>query len=450
MPELKKPDSQLLERCRQYLLTVEPEPRGELICRGVGLISGLVNGEISEGGQILYIASGQRPGVEELALAEAVTFESETPDGDLLELCRNVGLAAVGGIKKAPLGQIVLDGLRGNLHLKGDIQEKTEKSPWEESILAKLPVPVLSALNGLDELPFARRRGAAGIGLIRSEHFCLHPQRLPLLQQLLLLEDGPLAEKRANELAESLSHDFKIIFDEAPEGPLMFRLLDPPFHEFVDYDSVQRLPGSSNFLNLYQEKISIAPTLIRRGMRLNMQQPAILRVMLKAMDLATHEKSHEDTYLVLPLTSSRSEIEHLITLSAGKPWKIAVMLETPAALMEAPQWFDIVDHFSIGGNDLTQYFLGLSRDDRQDLYHMQRQNIMNFDPFASLDSNLATFIAGFLKKANAANKTVNFCGHQATDAESAQFLIENGISQLTCSIDSLVALRIQLSGVDIQ
>jgi len=451
MPILKTPDTKLLEQCRQYMLSGEPTPQGKVICQGIPLINGVIAGDISESGQILYIHMGQRPSVEELALSEAVIFESETPDNDLLELCRNVGLAAVGGITSPPQDSFVLDGLRGNLHRSGPLLESSMPNPWEAKIKSKLPIPILSSLNCLNDLTLASKRGAAGIGLIRSEHFCLHSDRLPLLQQLLLLEDGPLAEMRANELAESLSDDFKIILKNAPDGPIMFRLLDPPFHEFVNFQDTQNLPNNANFVSLYQEKISIAPTLVRRGMRLNIRQPAILRSMIKALDLSCRSFSDRDIYLTLPLTTSAKEINHVKNIIAPRPWKLSVMLETPSSLIEAPSsWFDLVDHFSIGGNDLTQFFLGISRDDRQDLFHMQHHAFIDHDPFATLGPSLKEFIKPFISQARKAGKKVNFCGQQAIDLESANFLINAGTSQLTCDINSLVPLRIQLSGVCIK
>ena len=80
---------------------------------------------------------------------------------------------------------------------------------------------------------------------------------------------------------------------------------------------------------------------------------------------------------------------------------------------------------------------------------MQRNDLINHDPFSALDKEIRTLIQPFLSKAKEADKTVNFCGQQATDLDSAQWLIDNGISQLTCGVDALVPLRIQLSGVDL-
>ena len=168
------------------------------------------------------------------------------------------------------------------------------------------------------------------------------------------------------------------------------------------------------------------------------------------MDLSSTGFTDRDIHLTLPLTTSKNEISHIKKTIGQRPWKLNVMLETPASLIDAPNWFDMVDHFSIGGNDLTQFFLGISRDDRQDLFHMQRVDHIDHDPFAILGSSIREFIKPFLLQAKQAGKSVNFCGQQATDPDSAKFLIESGVNLLTCGVDALVPLRIQLSGVCIE
>ena len=80
---------------------------------------------------------------------------------------------------------------------------------------------------------------------------------------------------------------------------------------------------------------------------------------------------------------------------------------------------------------------------------MLKNNIIKHDPFAVLDTNVRNFLSPFLQQAKEAGKTVNFCGQQATDLDSAEFLVNAGISHLTCGVDSLVPLRLQLSGVTI-
>ncbi|MGE4158888.1 MAG: putative PEP-binding protein [Planctomycetota bacterium] len=437
----------LLGACNDYLMGVEPEPLGPVLASGLGLVSGIAEGPTGSTGDILHLGPGERPGVDRLAKARAILFYDRNPDKDLVGLCRHVGLPAVGGIAKPPEGMVVVDGLRGRVHGPGMTRLPQGPSTLESRVRAGLKIRVMGAAGSVTEAEASIRRGASGMGLIRLEHLCQTPERLPLLQQLILLDPGPLAETRACELAESLSPDVTAILGLCQGAPAIFRLFDTAWHEVLDEAMVGSLSGDAHFMKLWIEKRSLHSNLVRRGIRGTHRQGAILRAALMALDKGTSTSAHPDLRILIPFTSTLEEIQKVRTDLGHRPWKLGAMVEHPAAVVSAPRWFSDLDFLSVGGGDLAQCFWGFSRDDRGDLYHMLREGLISSDPFTQLDDPMRTFLRPLLQAAKTHGAEVHFCGAQTLHPESADFLVGEGVGTLVCSHDMVVPLRLRLSGV---
>lgn len=447
MPPLNTMSPTLKGACREYLLGVEPEPLGPILASGSGLVSGLAEGPAGQGDVILHVGSGERPGVERLARAKGIIFSESDPDADLVELCRHVGLPAVGGIKAPPQGLVVLDGLRGRIHGPGRIRLPEGPSPMEVRIQKSLRIPVMGAAGSLNEATVSLRRGASGLGLVRMEHLCQTPDRLPLLQQLMLLDPGPLAQSRAAELAEALAPDVAALLKLCGSAPCIFRLMDTTWHEMLDESMVGSLSGDAQFMRLWIEKRSMHSNLVRRGIRGAHRQGALLRAAILALEKGSERVPGSSPRVLIPFTSTLEEIRRVRAELGSHSWRLGAMVEHPAAVVSAPGWLQDVDFISVGGSDLAQCFWGFSRDDRGDLYHMLREGLISADPFAQLDGPTRTFLTPLLHAALTLGRELHFCGPQVQDPDSADYLAREGATALVCGQDQVVPLRLKLSGV---
>lgn len=321
-----------------------------------------------------------------------------------------------------------------------------------------------------DDAAKARELGAEGIGLARTEHMFMAPDRLPAVRKMILAEDE---EQRAAALAEILpmqQKDFEGIFTAMKGLPVTVRLLDPPLHEFlpniVDQSLVvQKLEltgGSAEQLAHERETLAQVkrlheqnPMLGTRGVRLAMLYPSIPEMQARAIiraALAVLEREGETVgvEIMIPLVMVRKELEVQREIvvkaveeeleAAGKrlDYTVGTMIEIPRAALTANEIAEVADFFSFGTNDLTQTGLGISRDDAEAgfLGHYVDGDVIPKNPFESLDiDGVGQLVSMGVDKGRSTKPElkVGVCGEHGGDPASVEFFHAAGLDYVSCS-----------------
>ncbi|TCP43213.1 putative PEP-binding protein [Rhodovulum marinum] len=306
----------------------------------------------------------------------------------------------------------------------------------------------------------ARRFGADGIGLCRTEHMFFEEDRLTVMHEMIFADR---AQDRAAVLARLLPMqraDFTRLFEIMQGLPVCIRLFDPPLHEFLpqsregvrDLAEALDLPVS-DVQRRVQALSEFNPMLGMRGVRLGITIPEIYDMQARAIFEATIEASHNGDPVVpeimIPLVSAMREVELVKTridsLAAAVrtergvdfDYRLGVMVETPRAALRAG---DIAQHaafLSFGTNDLTQMTYGLSRDDAgRFMGSYVKQGVFAEDPFHILD---AEGVGELLKigaergRASRPGVTLSICGEHGGNAESIAFCRAAGFDYVSCS-----------------
>ena len=314
----------------------------------------------------------------------------------------------------------------------------------------------------------ARELGAIGIGLCRTEHMFFRPERLSVVQQLILAsheeERSPLLE----QLKVFQREDFYAILKVMDGLPVTIRLLDPPLHEFLPdaallREEIEDLRGGGGdasqidfrerMLGRIEELREANPMLGHRGCRLGVTFPEITQMQAKAIFEAACQLKQEgkdpQVEVMVPLVSLAGELRlqrELIERSAQEVFEqtgtelsyaIGSMIELPRAALLADQIATESDFFSFGTNDLTQTVFGFSRDDvTKFLGSYREKKLLKSDPFQVLDQEgVGALILLAVQKARKAKPglKIGLCGEHGGDPESILFCQSTGMDYVSCS-----------------
>ena len=303
----------------------------------------------------------------------------------------------------------------------------------------------------------ARKFGAEGIGLARTEHMFFDPSRINHMREMILAKTE--ADRRAalDKLLPYQRADFVALFKIMEGLPVTIRLLDPPLHEFLPHKLAEQ-EEIARELGVSVEEIKARtaelheanPMLGLRGCRLAVVFPEICEMQTRAILEAALEVSATGAKVIpeieVPLISSKKELEickKIIDDTAEKVFTekgqrvkyfVGTMIELPRAALLAGEIAEIADFFEFGTNDLTQTTLGMSRDDAGSfLPKYVEKGIYERDPFQSLDTHgVGKLIAMACRdgKNTNANLYLSICGEHGGDADSIIFLNQylNGVS----------------------
>ncbi len=304
----------------------------------------------------------------------------------------------------------------------------------------------------------ARALGAEGIGLCRTEHQFLGPDRLPLLQRVIL-SDNPETERKALEELEAAQRaDFEALLEAMDGLPVTVRLLDPPLHEFLPDIVALEVAAAAGTLGPADAEVLAAarrshehnPMLGVRGVRLGILRPAIYRMQVRALVEAAAGRvaggGDPRPRVIVPLVSTVAELveirrmidDEVAAVAPGGPaLAVGAMVETPRAALLAGSLAEVADFLSFGTNDLTQMTFGFSRDDVGRLLEVYlRDGLLEADPFVSLDvdgvGQLVT-IAVRAARATRPDLSIGICGEHGADPGSIGFLLDAGVDYLSCS-----------------
>lgn len=304
----------------------------------------------------------------------------------------------------------------------------------------------------------ARKFGAEGIGLCRTEHMFFDPSRILHVRQMILSET--VTERRAalDKIAPHQKQDFVDLFKIMKGLPVTIRLLDPPLHEFLPHaeDEKAELADSLDIsVERIQQRIDrlheTNPMLGMRGSRLGIVYPEIYQMQVTAIFEAAAAVKAETGETVLPeimvpLIATKAEMETLARMIAQvadvtgfkkEDYLVGTMIELPRAALAAGEIAETAEFFSFGTNDLTQTTFGISRDDAGSfLPTYQQQGLLPADPFASID---VTGVGELVKiAAERGRKTrgdikLGICGEHGGDPASIAFFESVQLAYVSCS-----------------
>ena len=323
----------------------------------------------------------------------------------------------------------------------------------------------------------AREFGAEGIGLCRTEHMFLAPDRLPVVRRMILARSAAEEAAALEELRAVQKEDFVAVLTAMSGLPVTVRLLDPPLHEFlprVHELEVKESAGTlgaeeSALLRAARDWAEVNPMLGTRGVRLGVLKPGLYAMQVRALMQAADEVAARGlepiVEVMIPLTVARDElalarswvesvlVEHSRRpASAGAPAAkggrakrakrpqvtIGTMIETPRAALRADELAEYADFFSFGTNDLTQMTFGFSRDDVESrmMPAYLEAGLLKRNPFETIDQTgvgeLVELAATRGRKAKRKLK-LGVCGEHGGDPESIALFHRAGLDYVSCS-----------------
>jgi len=306
----------------------------------------------------------------------------------------------------------------------------------------------------------AKRFGAQGIGLCRTEHMFFDADRIDIVRRMIMAETTEERKEALNELLPIQRKDFFEIFEEMGGLPVTVRLLDPPLHEFLPQeekdqrDLSERIQVSLDKLKTRIESLhEVNPMLGHRGCRLAITYPEIYEMQTRAIAEATCDFMKKGKKLtpeiMIPLVGSYKELSILRelvqkTVQAVQAerkmqfdYLIGTMIELPRAAITADEIAEYADFFSFGTNDLTQTALGVSRDDAgKFLGAYVNAGIYEKDPFTSIDQRgVGKFVKMGVELGRKVKQQlkVGICGEHGGDPASVEFFHACGLNYVSCS-----------------
>ena len=336
--------------------------------------------------------------------------------------------------------------------------------------------------------------GAEGIGLCRTEHMFLDPERLPAVRQILLNAEASREWSRDNaaildepasaadqppavagfyaaldQVRQLQTQDFVEILRVMGPRPVIIRLLDAPLHEFLpNYETLLvelaelrakgadpgELQEKEDFLRLVDALREANPMLGHRGCRLGLSFPAIYRMQVEAIITASagliRQGLDVQPEIMIPLTAHVNEMRRLREdlaevaarvqkeLGVEVPYKFGTMIETPRAAMTAGDIAHESEFFSFGTNDLTQMTYGFSRDDAEGKFLRSyiQEGILPADPFETIDTDGVGELVRMAVEAGRRARPdleIGICGEHGGDPASIGFFHRAGLDYVSCS-----------------
>ena len=308
----------------------------------------------------------------------------------------------------------------------------------------------------------ARKFGAEGIGLCRTEHMFFNEDRIPAIREMICSDTVEQREKALAKLEPMQQSDFEGMYEALEGRPMTVRFLDPPLHEFVpteeaDIEKLAQDMGKSvaDIKAIIAGLHEFNPMMGHRGCRLAVTYPEIAAMQTRAVIKAALNVNakHPDWHLVpeimIPLVGEVKELKYVknvvvetadkLIAEAGSDMKylVGTMIEIPRAALTADDIAKEAAFFSFGTNDLTQMTFGFSRDDAgKFLGAYYDKKIYENDPFAKLDQ---TGVGKLVDMACKLGRSVNpdlhlgICGEHGGDPSSVEFCHKVGLDYVSCS-----------------
>ncbi|HEY1194136.1 pyruvate, phosphate dikinase [Flavobacterium sp.] len=306
----------------------------------------------------------------------------------------------------------------------------------------------------------AKRFGAKGIGLCRTEHMFFEDDKIMAMREMILSDSEAGRRNALAKLLPMQRKDFEEIFRTMNGLPVTVRLLDPPLHEFVPHEDKSQ-KGLADQMGISQrlvkEKINhlheFNPMLGHRGCRLGNTYPEITEMQTRAIIEAALNLKKEGIEsrpeIMIPLTGTVEEMQfqkQVVDLTAEKiftdfddriNYMVGTMIEVPRAALTADKIAESAEFFSFGTNDLTQMTYGYSRDDSGKFLPLYlEKGILKHDPFQILDQEgVGQLVAMAVKKGLSSRNDlkIGICGEHGGEPSSVEFCHNAGLHYVSCS-----------------
>lgn len=306
----------------------------------------------------------------------------------------------------------------------------------------------------------ARKFGAEGIGLCRTEHMFFDAERIIAVREMIVAETKKQREAALAKLLPMQRKDFAEIFRIMDGLPVTIRLLDPPLHEFLPHreEEMQEVADAAG-VPLDAVKYRAAqlhesnPMLGHRGCRLGITYPEIYAMQARALFEAAAEVAREGKAvlpeIMIPLVMTRKELALMkavvdaaaqeVEKASGQKlsYQVGTMIELPRAALRAGEIAECAEFFSFGTNDLTQTTLGISRDDAGSFIEQyKKQGVIEHDPFVTLDQDGVGELIRFAVERGKATRPeikLGICGEHGGDPASIHFCQKAGLHYVSCS-----------------
>ena len=307
----------------------------------------------------------------------------------------------------------------------------------------------------------ARKFGAEGIGLCRTEHMFFEEERIFNFRRMITAETVEARKEALEKILPYQRSDFKELFKAMEIYPVTIRFLDPPLHEFLPHTDEEIRPLAESLgmtfdaLKARVESLKeFNPMMGHRGCRLAVTYPEIAKMQTRAVMEAAIEVKQEKGYdivpeIMIPLVGEKKElayVKEVVVQTAEKvkayyesdiKYKVGTMIEIPRAALLADEIAEEAEFFSFGTNDLTQMTFGFSRDDAGKFLESYYENkIYESDPFAKLDQKgVGQLIEMAAKKGKATRPDIHLgiCGEHGGDPSSVEFCYRAGLDYVSCS-----------------
>jgi len=481
---------------------IDPKAKVEVLAKGLPASPGAATGSIvfsadkavelaTNGEKIILVRRETSPeDIHGMAVAEGILTARGGMTSHAAVVARGMGKPCVAGCEAIKVDEanaqftvngivfkegdyITIDGSTGQV-IKGKVptiepelsKEFEQILKWADEIRT---MGVRANADTPEDAKKARKMGAEGIGLCRTEHMFFGEERLPHVQRMILSRVKEEREEALKKLEPMQKEDFKKILKEMEGLPVIIRLLDPPLHEFLpNYEELlvevtklkveggdpKEIEEKENLLHRIADLREMNPMLGHRGCRLGITFPEVYQMQARAIFEAAAELVAEGVKVLpevmIPLVIEDRELEILkedieriakeVMEEKGVDfeYKIGTMIELPRAALCADKIAKVADFFSFGTNDLTQTTLGFSRDDAEGkfLHAYLEKKILKDDPFQVLDQEgVGQLVSMGTKKGKDANPNleVGICGEHGGEPTSVKFCYRTGLDYVSCS-----------------
>jgi pyruvate,orthophosphate dikinase len=390
-------------------------------------------------------------------------------EGDVIAIDGSTGEVFLGDmpVMSSPVARYLEEGLDT---VVTDVDEETaDLVRAVDAILGHADVTrrlqVRANADTADDAARARRLGAQGIGLCRTEHMFLGDRRV-LIERLVLADSSQVRDAALEALVPLQRGDFVELFEAMDGLPVTVRLLDPPLHEFlpdrtelavkvaVAHERGEDTGHDEKLLAAVERLHESNPMLGLRGVRLGLTIPGLFAMQVRAAAEAAADRitsgGDPQVEIMVPLVGSVMEL-HLIRDEADKVLAevaaqrgvrldipIGTMIELPRAALTAGRIAEAADFFSFGTNDLTQTAWGFSRDDVEAAFFAAYldKGVFTVSPFETLDAiGVGRLVRIAVEEGRAARPglKIGVCGEHGGDPESVHFFHEVGLDYVSCS-----------------
>ncbi len=325
----------------------------------------------------------------------------------------------------------------------------------------------------------ARRYGAEGIGLCRTEHMFFEAARMPIVQEMIMAKSSIIQDEAIAKLLPFQRGDFEGLFRAMDGLPVIIRLLDPPLHEFLPsyeelissladlkvrlqhFHTISEIDEALSEIHIkqdYLDRVEVLretnPMLGTRGVRLGILIPELTKMQVRAIFEAACNVVKEGIVVhpkvMIPLISHVNELRmqqevleaeaNLVMAEKGGDidYQFGTMIEIPRAAVTAGEIAEVAQFFSFGTNDLTQTAFGISRDDAESgfLLAYQQLGILENNPFTTIDADGVGKLMEMTVEAGRATRPgmdIGICGEHGGDPESIALCHKLGLNYVSCS-----------------